>query len=352
MNDNLTCTLVRDLLPSYLEGLTAEETNEALERHLAACPACAAALETMRAAPEPVSPEPPREVDYLKEVKRQNRKRVVISVLATAAGLLMALLLKVFVIGTPLQAQTLAVIDAQIMDIREDHGRLQLRLSSVASANAYHGWRVETVDGVASIYAREVMVSTLYNSGDATIYVPLEGVDEVWLGGTSGRLVWQDGMLISRETLELLAKQTPYCGDPSTLGGIGALLRIHEYLGEYTVTMQTSRPPYGWTLEASGRLNDQGQDRMTRHACVMLALVDNLDEVSWTWRDDQGTGPEGRGTLFRDSANRKLIELTEEYNALHGTPWAAMDDIRDYTRTPADFQRMLELLGLVRGAGG
>lgn len=349
MNDNLTCTLVRDLLPSYLEGLTAEETNEALERHLAACPACAAALETMRAAPEPVSPEPPREVDYLKEVKRQNRKRVVISVLATAAGLLMALLLRIFVIGIPLQAQTLAILDAQVQG---EQDRLHLKLSAMASGSAYHSWKVRTENGVASIYAREVPVSLFCRSGDAVMDVPLEGVDEVWLGGTSGRLVWQDGMLISRETLELLAKQTPYCGDPSTLGGIGALLRIHEYLGEYTVTMQTSRPPYGWTLEASGRLNDQGQDRMTRHACVMLALVDNLDEVSWTWRDDQGTGPEGRGTLFRDSANRKLIELTEEYNALHGTRWAAMDDIRDYTRTPADFQRMLELLGLVRGAGG
>ena len=50
-----------------------------------------------------------REVDYLKQVKQVNRKRIVISVLATAAGLLGALLLKLFVIGTPFQPQSAAV---------------------------------------------------------------------------------------------------------------------------------------------------------------------------------------------------------------------------------------------------
>lgn len=353
MNDNLSCALVRDLLPSYLEGLTSAETDEAIHTHLETCAACAAALAAMRSEPEAESAEQPREVDYLKQVKRKNRNRILLSVLATAAGLLAAFLLKIFVIGTPLQAQTLAVIGAELTDVREDHGRLCLKLSSVASASAYHGWKVETENGVASIYAREVLVSALYHSGEATVYVPLEGVEEVWLGGKSGRLVWQDGMVISQQALELLAEQTPYCADPSALGAIAGILQISAYLGEYTVTMQTSRPPYGWTLEASGHLSEAQQDRMTRHACVMLALVDNLDEVSWTWKGwGEGDGPEGRGTLFRDTANRKLIELTEEYNTLHGTCWPAMDDIRDYTRTPADFQRMLELLGLVRGAAG
>ena len=33
MKNDLTCGVVRDLLPSYVEGLTAPETNEAVERH-------------------------------------------------------------------------------------------------------------------------------------------------------------------------------------------------------------------------------------------------------------------------------------------------------------------------------
>ena len=40
MKNDLTCGVVRDLLPSYVEGLTAPETNEAVERHLSDCADC------------------------------------------------------------------------------------------------------------------------------------------------------------------------------------------------------------------------------------------------------------------------------------------------------------------------
>ena len=38
MKNDLTCAVVRDLLPAYTEGLTEQETNEAVERHLEGCP--------------------------------------------------------------------------------------------------------------------------------------------------------------------------------------------------------------------------------------------------------------------------------------------------------------------------
>ena len=37
MKNDLTCAVVRDLLPVYIDGLASQETNEALERHLSAC---------------------------------------------------------------------------------------------------------------------------------------------------------------------------------------------------------------------------------------------------------------------------------------------------------------------------
>ena len=41
MKNDLTCGVVRDLLPSYVEGLTSPESNAAVERHLSECPDCA-----------------------------------------------------------------------------------------------------------------------------------------------------------------------------------------------------------------------------------------------------------------------------------------------------------------------
>ena len=37
MKNDLTCGVVRDLLPSYVEGLTSPESNTAVERHLSEC---------------------------------------------------------------------------------------------------------------------------------------------------------------------------------------------------------------------------------------------------------------------------------------------------------------------------
>ena len=51
MKNELTCAVVRDLLPSYVEGLTSEETNQAVESHRSGCPDCAARRDAM-AAPE------------------------------------------------------------------------------------------------------------------------------------------------------------------------------------------------------------------------------------------------------------------------------------------------------------
>ena len=45
----LSCAIVEDLLPTYVERLTSEETNMAVEAHLASCPACAAKRTAMGA---------------------------------------------------------------------------------------------------------------------------------------------------------------------------------------------------------------------------------------------------------------------------------------------------------------
>ena len=40
MSDKLRCEIVQDLLPSYVDGLTSDETNEAIKDHLADCVSC------------------------------------------------------------------------------------------------------------------------------------------------------------------------------------------------------------------------------------------------------------------------------------------------------------------------
>lgn len=41
---NITCNMIKDLIPSYLDHVLTEDTCELVKEHLAVCPGCAQAL--------------------------------------------------------------------------------------------------------------------------------------------------------------------------------------------------------------------------------------------------------------------------------------------------------------------
>lgn len=91
MSTKLNCDIVRDLLPSYIDGLTSKTTNEAVNEHLRECAECCEALKRMKE-PEKTGSEPKAEVNYLKKIRRRSLQKgfivcavIVILVLAAAA---------------------------------------------------------------------------------------------------------------------------------------------------------------------------------------------------------------------------------------------------------------------------
>ena len=83
MKNNLTCEIVEDLMPSYIDGLTNEVTNSAVREHLSHCGKCNAKLDTMS---EPCSEDKieqeKKEIDFLKKNRRKNIRTKLISMLA------------------------------------------------------------------------------------------------------------------------------------------------------------------------------------------------------------------------------------------------------------------------------
>ena len=98
MKNDLTCGVVRDLLPSYVEGLTSPESNTAVERHLSECPDCAQLRTALAGAPKQAAPEDAKEVDYLKKVKRRGWRRVAAAVAVTVLLFTAGVAAKLFVI--------------------------------------------------------------------------------------------------------------------------------------------------------------------------------------------------------------------------------------------------------------
>lgn len=336
MKNDLTCALVQDLLPSYIEGLTADETNQAIERHLENCPDCTTCKKAMAGgeySAAAFSAQQAKEVDYLKAVKRKNRRRVAAAIVCTVLLFLAGIILNLFVIGDPISPT------GRSFSMGVDGGALELRVFSTWSGVAYCRWETETVDGVVTISGRQVLPSYLYRTADYRTRIPLEGVTEVWL---QDQLLWQDGMMIQQGD-DLYAAKTPYVGDMVALNGVAQALNLSSHLGDYRNSLHTSSRPYRWTLDivedtggaAASKLYYMEQT-MPRLAAQMLALVENLDEVGWTYTDLDGKYHSEYITL--EEVNALLPEWVEAYNGKSGTALSAPSSVKQYADSPAELE--------------
>ncbi len=79
----MKCEIIKDLLPSYIDGLTSDESNSEIEAHLKTCQECKDVLDQMKTDIDVESI--PLNKEKIKPFKKLN-KRVLQSVLITLAG--------------------------------------------------------------------------------------------------------------------------------------------------------------------------------------------------------------------------------------------------------------------------
>ena len=85
----------------------------------------------------------------------------------------------------------------------------------------------------------------------------------------------------------LFAAKNPYVGDGSADGRLLRLLNITEDIGNYTIALKTDEEPYSLTLNFKEGWDAQQENdknvQMWENAVLLLALIDNLSEVSWSY---------------------------------------------------------------------
>ena len=347
MKNDLTCGVVRDLLPSYVEGLTSPESNTAVERHLSECPDCAQLRTALAGAPKQAAPEDAKEVDYLKKVKRRGWRRVAAAVAVTVLLFTAGVAAKLFVIGTPIQTQGMSwVISTDVP------GQLDIRVYSIWSGTACRQWETEQEpEGIVRVTCRQVLPSPLSNSGDYRAVLNTEGVNAVYLGD---QLIWQGGVEISPQIDRIYQAQTPYVGDAPAVGQVLSAGRF-DWIGDYTIELQTSAQPYRLTLNFSAphtpggiRLSETG---LYQDMAAVLAIIGNLDEIECAFLDENSQ-PWSR-VLTVEELNQDLPRIIADYNERfsHGKPCPLYDDVKDYAGSCADLEQLYDAMWWA-GEGG
>lgn len=72
MNRETICAVVRDLMPSYLDGLTEGATNTFIEQHLTECEACRAVKKSMQ---QITSPAEQAQAEFIERLRRARVRR-------------------------------------------------------------------------------------------------------------------------------------------------------------------------------------------------------------------------------------------------------------------------------------
>lgn len=82
MGQRLECDTVRDLLPVYIDKMTSEATNRAIEEHLEGCEDCTAVLEQMQ---QPIPAETAPEVKDFKKFLKKSRMSIFYWIMGVSA---------------------------------------------------------------------------------------------------------------------------------------------------------------------------------------------------------------------------------------------------------------------------
>ena len=320
MDKKLDCAIVRDLLPSYVDGLSSDITNQAIEEHLGDCPDCAEALRRMRE-PEAKMESPAPEVDYLKKVRRRSTGRsLIIGIVLMLIGMTL-MSFRIFYVGSAADARDVAchvTVEGDTVTVSGTLTSSGLGISRMTFSDSSGMVQVKVYTAPKAFFNHGGFTGSYTAGGD----VGQVRIDDL--------ILWENGTAISNTAAQLFQAVNPFVGDMPSNSKIAAILGVSDQFGPYTNELQTSTEPYGWTLcLETGIAPDKeraAQDSMTADSYAMLATVGNLGYVTWEYQID--------------GSERKYTVTAEDAAAYAGM------DIKACAQSASQLQTLLESLGI------
>ncbi|MBR0374102.1 MAG: DUF4825 domain-containing protein [Mogibacterium sp.] len=278
--NKISCEVIRDLLPSYVDGLASDDTAKLIESHVAACPECRAMLENMRAG-EQAAQQPDefdrKEIDFLRKSRKKGKRAVALGVLLTLLAAAAAVGAKQFLIGSK-------YVGELACDFKVDGSHMTIDAEAADSIHIIKGLDFTIEDGVAVGKVKAVLPGLYHGGGYHGEFTFDEEIKEVRI---RDRIYWARGKTVSPMASDVFNAGHDYIGDASANGALLSALRMREDLGSLYSELSTESEPYVWTIvleEDQTKYNPAYLDkRLEGYGYVLLGSVGNLSEVDFRY---------------------------------------------------------------------
>lgn len=272
----LTCEVVEDLLPSYVDGLTRNVTNEAIEHHIKDCKECQQSYKRMKSDSQKIYPDEKISVDAFKKIKKKNRANIGIAIIAVVAVIAIGAFLRVYVIGTE-QPEGIASCN-----IKVDGSHLELKANSLNFVTKLNKVSFSEKDGVIALKFKGVKDEKDYNQALSAEYNASQEIKQVRDGNI---ILWDSGRWISREVSDLYAAKHKYVGDPSANYQSLNAISTAEYYDGFEQSIESEDGYNKLIFKITQTSFDMGELRkeFEYEACMLLATIDNVDEVEFEY---------------------------------------------------------------------
>lgn len=287
MKNNMKCEVIRDLFPSYIDELTSEATNQVIEEHLSECKDCCNILEEMKT----LSVEPlvgtEETIDYLKKVRRINRRKIVTVLLSVILVIGLIGLYIVFQRGTSLYTENI-----HLLKVQQEDGNVQLQAKLDKDLFYISYWKIkerELENGNVELVVDFRVAMGQGNKGMTDVYLTDKKVERVKFGD---RVVWENGKDISILTNKVYETRHEFIGDAAANNKSALSIGLENVLGGFENELQTEKKPYVWKIKYPESLVDpeyaeELNNRFKRYGVIMLGVIGNLDEIEFDYWNGQ-----------------------------------------------------------------
>lgn len=324
MSHKIPCEVIQDLMPLYVDELISKTTKDEIESHLNDCEKCKTYHEQITVEivdeSQKMLKETEKEINYLKKIKKNANHKIVIGALSAIVLMIVIVIIKLYIIGYPVDVYALNYLNVNNEEIR---------LGGVfEDNNSYKNYKIRTTQ----LGEKELIIygqKTSFWSKTPAFNIKIK-LDEIYPQiDINGNTVNSEGYIISKLANDLYKVKNPYIGDAVANGKIAEILGISKNLGPFTNQLQTQKEPYEWILKFENPVKNTQKfdEEMQNYAYTLMALIDNLGEVSWTYKVETEDGL----IINKQTKNQRQ--------------WGNLNrSIKTFSETPQEIQLLLDVL--------